>query len=156
MIVAKFSIVRRWVLLYNSRDICTLVAFYSALSTFGTHFKLNLWKPRTSCRFLWTTSLGTANCRARWRVELNSLSFSGQAIWAETSIKGPSGRTAWWRSVLCALNSRAQYFTVPSEYESVSYTSDSCGEFSFLLCPVCNHKRSRLASRFSFCRHWQM
>jgi hypothetical protein len=35
------------------------------------------------------------------------------------------------------------------------YTSDRCGEFSSLLCPVCNRKKSRLASQFPFCKHWK-
>jgi hypothetical protein len=108
----------------NARDICTLAAFYSALSTFGTHFKLNLWNPKTSCRFLLTNFFVTANCRARWQVERNGSSFSSRAICVETSIRGLPGRTSSWRSVLCALNSRTQYFTAPSEYESMPYTSD--------------------------------
>jgi hypothetical protein len=115
-----------------------------------------LWNPRTSCKFLLTTSLVPANCRARWRVELNSSSFSSRAICAETLIKGLPGRTSSWRSVLCALNSCTQYFTTPSEHDSLPYTSESCSEFSSLLCPVYNGKRSRIASLFPFSQHWKM
>jgi hypothetical protein len=61
-------------ILCNSRDICTLAAFCSTLNTFGTHFKLNLWNLMTSCRFLLTASVVTANCRPRRRVELNGSS----------------------------------------------------------------------------------
>jgi hypothetical protein len=137
-------------LLYNSRDICTLAAYCSTLSMFGTHFKLNLWNRRTSCGFLLTTPSVTANCRARWRVELKGSSFSSRVICTEMSIKGLLGQTSSYRSVLCHLNSRTQYFIVPSEYAFLSTRWIVCGELSSLLCHVCNRERSRLASRFTF------
>jgi hypothetical protein len=54
-----------------------------------------LWKPKASCRFLLTTSLGTANCRARWRVELHGRLLIVEQFFTlirQQSIVWPAGR----------------------------------------------------------------
>jgi hypothetical protein len=92
-------------------------------------------EPQDFLQVFLTISLLAANCPARRWVELNGSSFTSRATCAETSIKGLPGRTSSWRSVLCALNSRTQYFTAPSEYESLPYTSDSLWWIFFLPLP---------------------